>query len=255
MQKVQTAQTIEISGEIWDKYQQTKNIGIRNKILTYYLYIVTINAKKMSVVYKNKAELEDIINQGIIALIECIDRYNWRRGVQFDTFASIRIRGSIIDYIRKQDWIPRDIRRRAIMIENMRTELQTSLNRRPTDEEVAQSIGLGIGEYQKITSQIHSFSVLSFEELLNDANNLKAPVSANKAPEQDIQDEELKKVIADSIDDLNEKERLIVSLYYYEELKIKEIAAVLGITSSRVSQIHTKALSKMKKKLSSYINE
>lgn len=255
MQRLQTTQTLEISGETWDKYHQTKNIGIRNKILIHYLYIVTINAKKMSAVYKNKAELEDIVNQGVIALMECIDRYDWRRGVQFDTFASIRIRGSIIDYIRKQDWIPRDIRKTSILIENMRTELQATLNRAPTDEEVAESIGIGMGEYQKIISQFHSFSVLSFEELLNDASGLKESVSFIKAPDQEMQDQELKAVIAQSIDELNEKERLIVSLYYYEELKLKEIAAILGITTSRVSQIHTKALIKMKKKLSDYINE
>jgi RNA polymerase sigma factor for flagellar operon FliA len=140
---------VEITQETWDSYHQTKNIAIRNKILTHYLYIVTINAKKMSAVYKNKAELEDIVNQGVIALMECIDRYDWRRGVQFDTFASIRIRGSIIDYIRKQDWIPRDVRKMSILIENMRTELQVSLNRTPTDEEVAESIGKEMNEYQE----------------------------------------------------------------------------------------------------------
>ena len=243
-----------ISNEIWDRYRETKNINLRNKILTSYLYIVTINAKRMSAIYKDKAELEDIVNHGVIALIECIERFDRSRGVQFDTFASIRIRGSIIDYLRKNDWIPRDIRRMSIQIENAYMELQTLLNRPPTDEEVAESIGLELNDFHKIISQTNGFFTLSYEELLNESYSFKEPESSIKAPEQNIQEEELKSIIASSIDKLDEKERLIVSLYYYEELKLKEIAAVLGITASRVSQIHTRALIKMKKALGDYIN-
>ncbi len=252
MQKTKTAQ---IGSEIWDKYQETKNLCLRNKILTNYLYIVTINAKRMSSVYKNKAELEDVVNQGVIALMECIERYDWRRGVQFETFASIRIRGSIIDYIRKQDWVPRDIRKKSIHIENVYMELQNSLNRPPTDEEVAKAIGMEIDDFYRILSQSQSFTMLSYEELLEGTYSFKDQLSSIKQPEQKIQEEEIKNVIAASIDQLNEKERLIVSLYYYEELKLKEIAVVLGITPSRVSQIHTKALIKMKKVLSDYMGE
>jgi len=245
----------EISEELWDKYQQTKSINIRNKILTAYLYIVTVNAKRMSAVYKNKAELEDIVNQGVIALIECVDRFDWRRGVQFDTFASIRVRGSIIDYLRKQDWIPRDIRKMSLKIENAYLELQAKLNGPPTDEEVADCLGMKMDEYKKILSQANSLIMLSYEELLSDVGGFKEPTSSIKAPEQKIQENELADMITSTIDNLNEKERLIISLYYYEELSLKEIAAILSITPSRVSQIHTKALLKMKHTLSDYIKE
>jgi len=246
---------IEISDQLWEKYYETKDIGIRNKILNNYLHIVTINAKRMSGIYKNKAEIEDVVNQGIIALIECIDRYDWRRGVQFESFASIRVRGSIIDYIRKQDWVPRDIRKRFVNIENVYSEMQSSLNRQPTDEEVAEHIGVGIDEFNKVISQSQSFSILSYENLLDNAYNFKEQASMIEMPEQKVQEEEIKKVIAASIDKLSEKERLIVSLYYYEELKLKEIAVILGITASRVSQIHTKALMKMEKILGDYMRE
>lgn len=251
MQKKRAAEVI--TDEIWDKYHETRNIGIRNKILTNYLYIVTVNAKRMSAMYKDKAELEDIVNHGVIALIECIERYDRGRGVQFDTFASIRIRGSIIDYLRKNDWIPRDIRKLSIQIENTFLEMHSLLNRPPTDEEVAQSLGLDLSDYHKILAQTTGFFTLSYEELLDESYSFKEPESSIKAPEQSIQDDELKSILASSIDQLDEKERLIVSLYYYEELKLKEIAAVLGITASRVSQIHTRALMKMKKTLSDYL--
>jgi len=252
---LQKAKAAQINNEMWDKYQETRNASLRNKILTNYLYIVTINAKRMSGIYKNKAELEDVVNQGVIALMECIERYDWRRGVQFETFASIRVRGSIIDYIRKQDWVPRDVRKKSIHIENVYLEMQTTLNRPPTDEEVAKSIGIGIDEFYKITSQSQSFSLLSYEELLDGAYSFKDQSSSIKLPEQKLQEDEIKNVIASSIDQLNEKEKLVVALYYYEELKLKEIAVVLGITPSRVSQIHTKALIKMKKILCDYIKE
>jgi len=246
-------QAVEITNEMWDKYQATKDIALRNKILTSYLYIVTVNAKKMNAVYKNKAELEDIVNQGVLALIECVDRYDWRRGVQFDTFASIRVRGSIIDYVRKQDWVPRDVRKMSINIENTYAGLQAELHRAPTDEEVAGNIGISTGDLHKVVAQTQSFFMFSYEELLNETCICREPLSAIELPEQKLQNEELKKVIAASIDDLDEKERLVVSLYYYEELKLKEIAAVLGLTASRVSQIHTKALIKMKRVLDDYI--
>ncbi len=245
----------EINNDLWDKYQETKSIDIRNKILMAYLYIVTVNAKRMSTVYKNKAELEDIVNQGVLALMDCIDRYDWQRGVQFDTFASIRVRGSIIDYLRKQDWIPRDIRKMSLKIENAYLELQTKMDRTPTDKEVAASLGIGMDDFHKVLSQSNSFVTLSYEELLSDIGGFKEPTSSIVAPEQKIQENELTKMVASTIDRLNEKERLIVSLYYYENISLKEIAAILGITPSRVSQIHTKALLKMQLILSEYIKD
>lgn len=253
MNYMQATKEIDINSQLWEKYNETRDVCIRNQILNKYLHIVTINAKRMSGIYKNKAEIEDVVNQGIIALIECIDRYDFRRGVQFESFASIRVRGSIIDYIRKQDWVPRDIRKRFVNMENVYLELQSSLNRQPTDEEVAEHIGVGINEFHKIVSQSQSFSILSFENLLENAYNFKEQASPIDPPEQRIQDEEIKAVLAQAIDKLSEKERLIVSLYYYEELKLKEIAVILGITASRVSQIHTKALMKMEKMLGDYI--
>ena len=245
----------QIGNDIWEKYRETKSLAIRNKILTAYLYVVTINAKRMSAVYKNKAELEDIVNQGVLALIDCVDRFDYHRGVQFDTYASIRVRGAIIDYLRQQDWVPRDIRKMSLQIENTYNELQAQLNRPPSDKEVAESAGMEIGDYQKLLSQVGSFFMLSYEELMTDSFGFVEPESSIKMPEQKIQEDELVDMIATSIDELNEKERLIISLYYYEELKLKEIAVILGLTPSRVSQIHAKALIKMKRSLTNYMNE
>ena len=178
------------------------------------------------------------------------------RGVRFDSYASIRVRGSIIDYIRKQDWVPRGIRKQSIDIENAAASLQIDLGRSPTDTELAKKVGITIGELNRIIGESQGFSVLSFEDFLydNTASSIRddSPIDA---PEQRLQDQELRKIIAKSIDSLNEKERTVISLYYFEELKLKEIAFVLGLTESRISQLHTKALMKLKNKIGSYLKD
>jgi RNA polymerase sigma factor for flagellar operon FliA len=187
----------------------------------------------MSAVYKDKAELEDIVNEGIIALMDCIDRYDPSKGVQFDSFASIRVRGSIIDYLRKQDWVPRDVRKKSIVIGNAYLALKSAKENPPTDEDVAAYLGMDMEELLKITAQSHRFILYSYEELLSDnLTSVREPASELEAPGQNLEEEELKEVIAGSIENLSEKERLVVTLYYYEELKLKEIAAVLGLTAS-----------------------
>lgn len=248
-----TSQKVEVDTDIWDRYRDTHSLSLRNTILTAYLDIVTFNVRRMSGTVKNKADLEDIINEGVIALISCIDKYDPRRGVQFDSFASIRVRGSIIDYIRKQDWVPRNIRKKSIDAENAYIEVQ-SINGRPaTDSEVADRLGMDLSEYNKISSEAYGFALLSYEEFLQqNMLPLKEPTSPIKTPEQNLSEEELKKSMAEAIDRLGEKERMIISLYYYENLKLKEIAAVLGLTPSRVSQIHSKALMKLQKTLGEY---
>jgi RNA polymerase sigma factor for flagellar operon FliA len=209
----------------------------------------------MSAIYKNHAELEDIVNQGVLALMDCIEKYDITRGVQFDSYASIRVRGSIIDYIRQQDWVPRGVRKKSIDIENTYAELHNEFGREPTDEELKERTGMPLDEINKIRGEAQGFSVLSYEELLEDSVfSLKYENTSFKSPELELEDSEIKSMIASAIDELNEQEKTVVSLYYYEELKIKEIAFVMGLTESRISQIHSKALMKLKMRLGSYMN-
>ncbi|OJU14293.1 MAG: hypothetical protein BGN88_08840 [Clostridiales bacterium 43-6] len=244
-----------IDDVVWLQYKQTHNLEIRNKILLSYLEIVKCNALKMSAVYKNRAELEDIVNQGIIVLMDCIEKFDPERGIKFDTFASIRVRGSIIDYIRNQDWVPRSLRKKAKDIENTYFELQNRLGREATDSEVARELNIDIHELNHVLSEANAFSVLSYEELLVENTQTFNENIAADTPEKKLQDSELKKVIALAIDELNQNEKTVISLYYYEELKLKEIAEVLDLTQSRVSQIHSKAIIKIKNKLKKYMDE
>lgn len=246
----------KITPELWRKYRETKSLALRNKILMEYLHIITINAKRMGGAYQNRGEMEDIINQGVIALAESIDRYDYTKGVQFDSFASIRVRGSIIDYLRKQDWVPRDIRKKAVDFHNAYAALQGRLERCPTDEEMAAYLGIPLVELRDIAAQSQNFSLLSYESLLQEKlAPMLEPKTEEDMPEQSLYKEELKQMIASSIDQLGERERLIISLYYYEGLKLKEIAVILGLTPSRISQLHAKALAKMEKSLAPYMHE
>ena len=245
-----------ITAETWEEYKDTHDIKLRNEILMAYIQIVTFNARKMSAVYSGFMQTGDVINQGVISLIDCIERYDPSRGIQFDTFASIRVRGSIIDFIRKQDWLPRRIRKRSKEIGDAYSELQNKTGRQASDAEVAEYLGIDIEELNKTLGEVHSATVLYFEDMLQD-NVSEASEEPEKSltPEQEYQKTELKEQLAKCIDMLEEKERMVISLYYFEELKLKEIALLMGITASRVSQLHSRALLKLQSLIGNYVQE
>lgn len=239
--------------ELWYEYKTTRSLDIRNKILMQYLGIVKCIAIKMNSVYRSKADLEDIVNEGVLVLMDCIEKFEPERGIKFETFASIRIRGSIIDYIRNQDWIPRSLRKKVKDIESTYSKLQNEKGRYVSDDEVAEHLNMSTAELNRTIGEANAFFLLSYEELLLDNSSIGQDSLTIDSTESKLQDEELKKMIALSIDQLNESERTVISLYYYEELKLKEIAEILNLTQSRVSQIHAKALMKMKAYLKSYM--
>ena len=245
-----------ITAETWEEYKETHDVKLRNEILMAYIQIVTFNARRMSAAYSGFMQTGDVINQGVLSLIDCIDRYDPSRGIQFDTFASIRVRGSIIDYIRKQDWVPRRVRKKSKEIGDAYTELQNQMGRQASDTEVAEYLGMDIDELNKTLGEVHSATVLYFEDMLQD-NVSEASDEPEKSltPEQEYQKTELKEQLAKSIDLLDEKERMVISLYYFENLKLKEIALLMGITASRVSQLHSRSLIKLQHLIGDYVQE
>lgn len=249
-----TAYALNVTDDIWEQYKATRSLELRNKILMNYLGIVRCIAIKMNSVYKSKADMEDIINEGVLVLMDCIEKYDPDRGAKFETYASFRIRGAIIDFIRNQDWVPRSLRKKVKTVEDAYYKLQSESGNNVSDEEVAAHLNISIDELNKTIGEANSFFLLSYEEMLLDNSSFNNFL-VEDSTEWQIHEEELKSVIAQSIDELNENERAVISLYYYEELKLKDIARVLGVTQSRVSQIHAKALMKMKNKLKKYLEE
>jgi RNA polymerase sigma factor for flagellar operon FliA len=244
-----------VSDELWKSYAQTKDIETRNYILMEYLYIVKIHAARMYSTYRNFADQDDIISCGSLALLNSIDRFDYTRDIKFETFASIRVRGAMIDYMRKQDWVPRTVRKNIKDMDAAYADLQRELGREPSDEEVAAKLGVDIDDYYETLGNSYSTNILSIEELISDNLNNSLIPAYEKTPEGEYENKELAQQMAIAIDSLNDKERTVISLYYYEGLKAKHIAGILEISESRVSQIHSKALIKLKYILQKYVEQ
>ncbi|KNZ42638.1 sigma-70 family RNA polymerase sigma factor [Acetobacterium bakii] len=240
----------------WQLYKKTGSTEVRNDIVLEYTGLVKKIVLRFKGSYNNFGQLDDMVNQGMIALINAVEKFNPELGNKFETFASLKIRGAIIDFMRKQDWVPRSQRSLSKVLEDTFGELYVQNGREPTEAEIAEKMGITIGNLQKILQQRHNSFVLSYEEAINEKMMEVSPLITNQKrddlPESRILHDELKAKLGEAIDQLKEKERIVVSLYYYENLKLKEIAEVLGVTESRVSQIHSQAIIKMKTKLKNY---
>ena len=239
------------------KYIQQKDIETRNQLLLHYSYIARAVAVHMRDIYQNYAQTEDIVNQGIITLIECIERYDPEKGVKFESYAFMRVKGSVIDFIRKQDWLPRRVRKTAKDIEKARIEISNKLFREPNTSEIAQYMNISYDELNKHYSEITNSVMLSFEGVVQNALEQDYSIGINNnednQPESNILKLEVHQTLVKHIDKLRERERIVISLYYYENLKFYEIAQVLEVSEARVCQIHSKAVIKLKAAMDTYM--
>ena len=197
-------------------------------------------------------EYEDLVSYGVFGLIDAIDKFDLNKDVKFETYASLRIRGSILDQIRKMDWIPRTVRQKRKKIEEAIRQIETQTGRNATDEEIAKELGIEETELNEWQVQLNVTNVVSLNEFVEQGGEPVMDARNNShfaQPEESIQEEELKKVLRESMDLLTEKEQKVILLYYYEDLTLKEISNILEVSESRVSQLHTKALAKMRKKM------
>ena len=222
-----------------------------------YLYIVKAIASQMRGVYAGSLQTEDIINEGVIAIMKGIDRYDPERDNKFETFISRRIRGMIIDLVRKNDWMPRDFRKQIKAIEELQASLSRKLGRLPTDEEVANAMEMDVRKYRKLQRMSVMMNVLSLDMLIDDEDEHQSlQLSSrdhNSQPESAFLQEESRQILAQAVKSLKEKEQLVISLYYVEELNMGQIAVVMGVSEPRISQIHSSAIQKLKDFMSSYV--
>lgn len=238
-------------------YQKNHDIEIRNKIVMEYSSMAKAIAFQMRGVFTNYAHVDDIVNQGIIALIECIDRFDIDKHAKFETFAYKRIKGSVIDYVRKQDWVPRRVRLLSKKINKAYDELSNNLLREPTHEELANYLEITVEALEKCYSETAGAMLLSFEGSLQGSEDkfFAEPIDLNSSADARLYKEELQVVLKQSLDSLKERERQILTLYYYEELKQAEIAEVMGVSEQRISQILAVTLQKIRNNMKDYIND
>lgn len=247
------------TGELFELYKENKDKLVKQEIVLRYCDMVRTIAVQLRGVYMSFAELDDVVNEGIIALMQSIDRFDPTKNVKFETYASLRIRGTIVDLARKQDWVPRSVRKISKEIDNAIADFYYEHARFPSDEEVASKLGMPIEKYQKALGETGLFNVLSLDALIDgtkeDAPNESFLKDENELgiPSVALEDKEMQKMLAEAIAELKSNEQTVISLYYREELSMKEVAKVMNVSEARVSQIHSAAIKKMRIKLEEYM--
>lgn len=234
----------------WEAYSKTKDSKLREELIIKYTYLVKYVAGRLYASYGNNVEFDDLMSYGIFGLIDAIDKYDYNRGVKFETYAQLRIRGAIIDQLREIDWLPRSVRQKSKELEKAYCELENILGRPATDEEVAEKLGITVEEFQKRIQNINTYSIVSLDDLLEQKREVisNTEIKLEDIPEDAVENSEVKEILIDTVNSLPEKEKKIVGLYYFEELTYKEIGKLLNISESRVSQLHTKAILRLKSK-------
>jgi RNA polymerase sigma factor FliA len=243
---------------LWREYRRSKDQHLRDRLILSYAPLVKYVAGRLGSGLPAHVDEGDLVSYGLLGLIGAIERYDPERDVKFETYAISRIKGSIIDELRAMDWVPRSVRARARDIERAIAELEARLGRAPTDEEIAGKLGVSQDELADSLTDISRSSIAALDELWTvsstggDQIALIDTIEDTQGPEPQsaLAETEMKEAIAEAIARLPEREKLVVTLYYYEELTLREIGEVLGVTESRVSQLHTKAVLRLKARLS-----
>ena len=242
--------------EMWVEFKKTKSPAIRDALIRQYMPLVKYVAGKVSVGMPGSVEFDDLVGFGQFGLLDAINKFDPEKGVKFKTYAVTRIRGAIFDELRQLDWVPRSVRQKSREIEDTIVRLESSLGRPASDAEVASAMGITENEFQQTIMKVSGTSVLSLNDVwysgddsdrVSIGDSIEAPSSLN--PDVIVEREEIRRIIIEAINELPEKEKMVLILYYHEDLTFKEIGQVLEVSESRISQLHTKANLRLRAKL------
>ena len=242
--------------ELWLEYKKTRSPQLRDKFIRQYMPLVKYVAGKLAVGMPGSVEFDDLVGFGQFGLLDAIEKFDPGKNVKFKTYAVTRIRGAIFDELRQLDWVPRSVRQKSREIEDTSVDLESKLGRTATDAEIAEKMGVSEAEYQQTVMKVSGTSVLSLNDVWYSGNDndhmsigdsIESPSSLN--PDVIVEREEIRKVIVEAINELPEKEKMVIVLYYHEDLTFKEIGQVLEVSESRISQLHTRANLRLRAKL------
>lgn len=237
---------------MWQEYSRTKSPKIKEKLIIHYASLVKYIAGRLNMYLGQNVEYDDLISYGTFGLIDAIDKFDITKEVKFETYASLRIRGSIIDHMRKMDWVPRTLRKQQKDMDNAYTELEHTLGRPATDEEMIEFLDISPDEFHDLIKKTSISTLTSLEQYTDQGRSMEKlgsdPDDAG-SPEAHLENLELQDMLKNSIENLPDREKKVITLYYYEELTLKEISAIMGVSESRISQIHTKGISRLRGKL------
>ena len=247
---------------LWREYKKTGSMIVKDKILVEYAYLVKYIGNRIAINLPSSIDRNDVISSGIIGLIKAVETFDPDRGFKFETYAGHKIRGAILDELRALDWVPRSVRQKSKDLQKVYAKLENELGRIPYDDEMCEELQVSMEEFEKMLSDVAPTTIVSLEETMPDKNSdskeirlidtIEDPGSEN--PLKLLGFSEVKRILKETIGNLPEKEKLVVALYHFEELTLKEIGVVLDISESRVSQIHSKAILKLRSKLLQKIN-
>ncbi|MCM1441436.1 MAG: FliA/WhiG family RNA polymerase sigma factor [Roseburia sp.] len=261
LQRRYTADEIEAMAtpDLLSLYKQTGDEELKWPLVLRYEGLIKSAALQIRGVYSSFAQVDDIVSEGILTLLSSIDKFDPEKGIKFETYVSKRIRGMVIDLARKQDWLPRNIRQRAKEIDTAVSSLANELGRFPTDHEVASHLGIPTDKYQKEAARVALSNTLSLDALMDarDLEGYRFEVSTEDPtvqPETVLEDQELQETLAQGVAALQKNEQIVLSLYYEKNLHMKEIAQVMGVSEPRISQIHSRAIQKLREHMSTYMN-
>lgn len=227
---------------LWRSYLDNRTTELRNKLAEHYLPLVKMIAGRLSINLPAHVDRDDLLSSGFFGLLDAIDRYNMERKNKFETYAGVRIRGAMLDYLRSKDWLPVGVRQKIRRYEQAVYDLESRLGRAATDDELADELGMTSKELKTLIGQIGMATVIPLDDYLQ----VDTPVASDLGPSERLEKEEVADTLATAIGKLPEKEKKVVALYYYEELTLKEIGLILNLSEARISQLHTKAIFRMR---------
>ena len=234
---------------LWHNYKKNNDLQAKTKLIEHYIQLVKVIAGRLYTSYGTNVEYDDLVSYGIFGLIDAIEKFDLNKQVKFKTYAQIRIKGAIIDELRSLDWVPRSVRQKARQVEETYNKLENQLGRSVFDTEVADELGITIKELQNILMQTNSFNVISLEETVFENSIISKQEEENALPEESVCAKETHNILKENIEKLSKREKQVISLYYYNNLTYKEIGAILEVSESRVSQLHSKAILRLRTKL------
>jgi RNA polymerase sigma factor for flagellar operon FliA len=232
--------------KLWINYKDKHDKSAKDELIVHYVELVKIISGRLYTDYNHHVEYDDLVSYGILGLIDAIEKFDYTKNVKFETYANIRIRGAIIDQLRNLDWVPRSLRHKYKKLEEAIDRLHTQNNVNYTDEDLAIELEMNVNELGKFLSEVSTFSIVSLEEKFEESIGFDIKADYRDfEPEKSLDIKVMTQLLKEGIDTLPERERTIISLYYYDELTYKEIALILEISESRISQLHTKAIARL----------
>lgn len=240
--------------EIWTDYREHASEKARERLILHYAPLVKYVASRVGTGLPGSIEQADLVSYGMFGLIDALDRFDLERGIKFETYAIPRIKGAIMDELRALDWVPRSVRFKAREVEKAYAEVEAREKRAPTEAEVATQLGITVPELHDVVTQISFVSVMALDEVLSTGTDRAEGLSlldtvadsSQLDPAADLEDQEMRSLLTAALNDLNEREKMVLTLYYFEGMTLSEIGDILGVTESRVCQIHTKAVGQLR---------